>query len=60
MSKSRHLVDPELLPLLDAFPTVTIMDAFHGFDLMPGPAIADAARNSSREALRRALRPKDD
>ncbi|WP_114226807.1 MULTISPECIES: alpha/beta hydrolase [Sphingomonas] len=24
MSRSRHLVDPELLPLLDAFPTVTL------------------------------------
>ena len=32
--------------------------AFHGFDLMPGPAIADAARTSSRDALRRALKPK--
>ena len=33
--------------------------AFHGFDLLPGPAISDAARNASREALRRFLRPKD-
>ena len=33
--------------------------AFHGFDLMPGPAISDAARTASRNALRRALRPKD-
>lgn len=32
--------------------------AFHGFDLLPGPAISNAARNSSREALRRALQPK--
>ena len=32
--------------------------AFHGFDL-PGPAISDAARNASCEALRRFLRPKD-
>ena len=24
MSRSRHLVDPELLPLLEAFPTVTV------------------------------------
>jgi triacylglycerol lipase len=32
--------------------------AFHGFDLLPGPAVADAARSTSREALRRALQPK--
>ena len=32
--------------------------AFHGFDLLPGPAVADAARSASREALRRALQPK--
>ena len=30
--------------------------AFHGFDLMPGPAVSDAARGTSREALRRALK----
>ena len=29
--------------------------AFHGFDLLPGPAVADAARQASRAALRRAL-----
>lgn len=29
--------------------------AFHGFDLMPGAAIADAARRDSRAALRRFL-----
>lgn len=29
--------------------------AFHGFDLMPGPAVADAARAASRAALRRSL-----
>lgn len=34
--------------------------AFHGFDLMPGPAVSDGARNSSRAALRRALQPKAD
>ncbi len=33
---------------------------FHGFDMMPGPAIAEAARNASREALRRALQRKAD
>ncbi len=32
--------------------------AFHGFDLMPGPAIADVARAASRAALRRALQLK--
>lgn len=26
MSRSRHLVDPALLPLLDLFPTVTLSD----------------------------------
>lgn len=30
--------------------------AFHGFDLLPGPAVADAARRTSVEALRRFLR----
>ena len=32
--------------------------AFHGFDLLPGPAVADAARRTSIEALRRFLRVK--
>ena len=32
--------------------------AFHGFDLLPGPAVADAARRTSVEALRRFLRVK--
>lgn len=32
--------------------------AFHGFDLLPGPAIADAARRTSTEALRRFLKAK--
>jgi acetyl esterase/lipase len=32
--------------------------AFHGFDLMPGPALGDAARKSSHDALRRVLKPK--
>lgn len=30
--------------------------AFHGFDLLPGPAIANAARRTSTEALRRFLK----
>ena len=30
--------------------------AFHGFDLLPGPAIADAARRTSTDALRRFLK----
>ena len=30
--------------------------AYHGFDLLPGPAIADAARHSSRDALRRFMK----
>ena len=30
--------------------------AFHGFDLLPGPAIADAARRISTDALRRFLK----
>lgn len=32
--------------------------AFHGFDLVPGPAVADAARRTSTEALRRFLKAK--
>lgn len=32
--------------------------AFHGFDLMPGADVADAARRDSRAALRRFLEPK--
>ena len=30
--------------------------AFHGFDLLPGPAVSDAARRTSIEALRRFLK----
>jgi len=44
MSRSRHLIDPELLPLLDAFPTVTItaenLATLRARDL-PLPAVDD-------------------
>lgn len=33
--------------------------AFHGFDLMPGAAVSEAARRDGREALRRFLKPND-
>jgi triacylglycerol lipase len=32
--------------------------AFHGFDMIPGVAIAERARRASQESLRRALFPK--